>query len=231
MSSKPAVLIFGDSNTWGYDPDCTRQSNERFPLEERWVTRTGELLGGRCTLINEGLNGRTTVHDDVGGLPGDDSDRNGSHLLMSILHTHKPLHVVVLALGTNDLKSGFKASAADIANGVKTLINIVNYTNGIGYYTQDNLTDEIRPKILVLGPPEVFQTELSKTWGIPEDVNATAREASHLISILCAELGCDFLNMGDVVKLSERDGIHFTLAEQPLVAEAVADKLKEMLKW
>ncbi len=227
--SKPAILIFGDSNTWGYNPECTHQSNERFPLEERWVTRTGDLLEGRCTLISEGLNGRTTIHDDVGGLPGDVSDRNGSHLLMSLLHTHKPLNVVVLALGTNDLKFGFNASATDIANGVKTLIDIVNKATGIGYFKSDNSNDEVRPKILVLGPPEVFQTELSKDWGIPKDVNVTAREVSRLLSVLCAELGHDFLNMGEVVKLSEKDGIHFTLEEQPFVAAAVASKLKEML--
>jgi lysophospholipase L1-like esterase len=38
------------------------------------------------------------------------------------LETHKPLDLVIILLGTNDLKMRFSVSAYDIANGVGELV-------------------------------------------------------------------------------------------------------------
>ena len=77
-------------------------------------------LGGDFLVIEEGLNGRTTVWDDP-LVPG----RNGKEYLVPCLNSHRPLDFVVLFLGTNDLKKRFSASAQDIAQGVGVLAGIV----------------------------------------------------------------------------------------------------------
>jgi hypothetical protein len=56
----PVIVAFGDSNTWGYDP----ATGGRFPRAQRWTNVLQRELGADFEVIAEGLNGRTTVHDD-----------------------------------------------------------------------------------------------------------------------------------------------------------------------
>lgn len=58
---KKRIVCFGDSNTWGYIP----VTGERYDETIRWPARLQEMLGcERCTVVEEGLTGRTTVFDD-----------------------------------------------------------------------------------------------------------------------------------------------------------------------
>ena len=59
-SDLKTVLCYGDSNTWGYNP----QTKERFPRNVRWPGVLRQELGEDYEIIEEGLNGRTTVWDD-----------------------------------------------------------------------------------------------------------------------------------------------------------------------
>ena len=52
------ILCFGDSNTWGYDPES---GGGRYAEEELWTSILSSMLGENHTVINEGLNGRTTA--------------------------------------------------------------------------------------------------------------------------------------------------------------------------
>ena len=79
-------------------------------------------------MIEEGFNGRTTVWDDP-TVPG----RNGQQYLVPCLGSHRPLDLVVLFLGLNDLKAQFGATAEDIARGASTLIGIIGQSAaGVG---------------------------------------------------------------------------------------------------
>lgn len=50
------ILCYGDSLTWGYDP----QGPGRHALEDRWPSVLGRALSGKAQVVAEGLNGRTT---------------------------------------------------------------------------------------------------------------------------------------------------------------------------
>ena len=55
------VLCFGDSNTWGYNPE----NGERFPWGIRWTSILQQKLADKeIRIIEEGLCGRTTVFED-----------------------------------------------------------------------------------------------------------------------------------------------------------------------
>ena len=49
------ILVFGDSNTYGYDPE----RDGRYGETERYPCRIQALLGPGWTVIEEGLPGRT----------------------------------------------------------------------------------------------------------------------------------------------------------------------------
>ena len=54
------VLCYGDSNTWGYNP----VTQDRFNKYERWTGQLTLTPGGGYDVIEDGLNGRTTVWAD-----------------------------------------------------------------------------------------------------------------------------------------------------------------------
>ena len=89
------ILCYGDSNTWGYDPvnAC------RYDRNIRWPGVLQKELGQAYYVKEEGLCGRTTVWDDPV-----EGHKNGLKQLTPILHSHCPLDLVVIMLGTNDLK-------------------------------------------------------------------------------------------------------------------------------
>ena len=63
-------------------------------------------LGAGHGVIEEGLNGRTTVFDDP-----IEPDRRGADYLPPCLRSHAPLDLLIIALGCNDLKARFCALA------------------------------------------------------------------------------------------------------------------------
>ncbi|MBN9066160.1 MAG: arylesterase, partial [Rhizobiales bacterium] len=111
------VLCYGDSLTWGFSPD----GSGRHAYEDRWpsVLQTG--LGDAVLIIPEGLNGRTTIFDDYAA----GADRNGARILPTILMTHVPLDLIVLMLGSNDMKPWIAGHAQAAKQGMQRLVDII----------------------------------------------------------------------------------------------------------
>ena len=114
------VLLFGDSNTHGTMPVPHLGFYGRFDREERWAGRLAQLLPD-WEVIAEGHPGRTTVHDD----PIEGAHRNGLTVLPALLESHKPVDVVLVMLGTNDLKERFSVNAGDIALALERLVRVI----------------------------------------------------------------------------------------------------------
>ena len=110
------IVCYGDSNTYGYNPE----NGFRYEYEERWTTILQKELKDSAIVIPEGLNGRTTSFEDE-LRPG----RNGATYLDPCLHSHGPIDLVVLMLGTNDLKIRFQATPTDIGKGIDRLIKMI----------------------------------------------------------------------------------------------------------
>ena len=115
MPDPRTVVLFGDSNTWGYMPG----SGQRFPREVRWAVQLAEALGDGWEVIAEGLNGRTaTVESPLA------EGRNGLPYLLPCLQSHAPVDVLVIYLGTNDVNPRYGLSEQDVAGCVGRLINV-----------------------------------------------------------------------------------------------------------
>ena len=130
------VLCYGDSNTWGADP----ATSTRFDRDIRWPGVLQKALGAGYHVIEEGLGGRTTVWEDP-----IEGHKNGKEYLIPCLATHSPLDLVIIMLGTNDLKVRFSATAQDIAAGAGILVDIV--------YKSGTVKNPKTPKVLLLVPP------------------------------------------------------------------------------
>lgn len=204
------VLCFGDSNTWGRSPHSTA----RHPPESRWPNVVARVLGPDVLVIPEGLNGRTTVWDDP-----IEEHRCGKAYLPGCLLSHHPLELVVLMLGTNDLKKRFSVSAFDIGRSVGLLLDII-LRSGTG-------PDGGPPKILLVCPPPVgklgefaamFEGAAEKCVELPQHYRQHAETR-----------GCGFFDAGSIVRASDGDGVHLEAADQVKLGEALAPIIASML--
>lgn len=145
-----SILCFGDSNLRGFIPGSFDENiglSKRFPKSIRWTGVMQNALGKDYDVIEEGLNGRTTIYDEID--PGR-KFRNGFALLMAFLETHYPIHLVIFQLGTNDTKLQFNQSPENITEGMRQLIHIVK--------SEKMGPNFSIPKILVLGPQPIIES-------------------------------------------------------------------------
>jgi len=168
------ILCYGDSLTWGYDP----ATGNRIAMDRRWTQVLKHDLGNEYIIIEEGLNGRTTVWDD----PLHGGYKNGKKYLIPCLASHRPIDLVILFLGTNDLKMRFSLSAAEIAQGIRVLVNII--------LKSESGPDGGVPKLLLVSPPHI--TELSNFTEEFKGGKSKSRQLSYHYKQVAEEYGCNF---------------------------------------
>jgi lysophospholipase L1-like esterase len=187
------VVCFGDSNTWGYVPGST---GERFPREARWPGRLAAALGEGWEVIAEGLNGRTASVDRP-----DSEGRSGLPYLLPCLHSHAPVDLLVVFLGTNDVD--FVADDR-VARCVARLVRVARSSEaGPGLAA---------PEVLVVCPPPFEGHRLG-----PSFVET------------CSELGCELLDLDGVATYTEHDPQHLDEAGHAAVAAAVEVRVRRLL--
>ena len=204
------ILCYGDSNTWGYDP----ATQTRFPRNIRWPGVLKSELGEGYIVIEEGLNGRTTVWDDPIEL-----DKNGATYLRPCIQTHKPFDLVIIMLGTNDLKTRFSLPVYDIASGAGVLVDIVKKSDtGIGGEAPEVLLIAPPPAVELTGFAEMFEDAVRKSGGFARHYRRISNEK-----------GCHYLDAGDHVESSPLDGIHLEVDMHTRLGKAMAAKVREIL--
>lgn len=201
------LLCYGDSNTHGTMPMAEIEDMGRFGPGIRWPHLLAGKLNG-WTVIEEGLPGRTTVHDD----PIEGPHRNGLSVLPAILESHRPIDVVLIMLGTNDLKCRFSVNASDVAHSLERLVRAVEVSRcgpGAG-----------APQVLLVAPPPIL--EAGCLAGMFEGGAEKSRGLAARIAESARRMGVPFLDTADVVAVSEIDGIHYDEPAQEALATAFA---------
>ena len=204
------VLCFGDSNTWGYSP----VDGTRYPLDIRWTGVLQKSLGVDYRIIEEGLNGRTTfINEDERPL------RSGSDVLQIILESHRPLDFVIIMLGTNDLKVEFNLSVEEIAQGAKTLCEMVLNSE----YLADNI-----PQILLVSPTHIGSTIMPDQEEFFNQAREKSLQFAEHYEKAVTELGVHFLDAANIVEPSKVDGVHWDADQHVEFGEHISDKIKQL---
>jgi len=213
------ILCYGDSNTYGYIAGTFNAElgiAERFPKTVRWTGVLQSLLGDSFEVIEEGLSGRTTVLDEPGK-----PERNGKTYLLPCLQSHTPIDLIVLALGTNDLKVIFDRSPQDIVDGISELLDIIKNSHcGVKNY---------QPEVLLLIPPALGENsqQEERFYGMFSKTLEKSVELVDVYEAFARDCGLPYIKLSEVVSLEGGDGIHYSEAEHEQIARAVG---KEVLK-
>ena len=204
------IVCYGDSNTHGTIPMERPGVSVRHAPGDRWTDVMALALGPGHTVLPEGLPGRTTVHDD----PVEGGMRNGATVLPAVLHSHKPIDLLVLMLGTNDLKPRFSVTAQEIARSVERLALMAR-------------GEAVVSDILIVAPAPVRETGcLAEVFAGAEKRQAGLAGLMQSVADRC---GCGFLAAGDTVTVSGRDGVHWDASGHLTFGTVMADAVRARL--
>lgn len=218
------ILCYGDSNTFGTIGRWVKsdEPSERFDENTRWPCVLQKELGEGFRIIEEGLGGRTTIYP-----PEKEPWKNGESYLTPCLLSHRPLDLVILNLGSNDLHVNKSLTEDTLSEGILRLIGIVRSLPKAG---RGN-----RPaKILVIAPVDVRKC----VPGGREDVYPKFRaDTGRGLSLLFPEIyeraarekGCFFLNAQLYAAPGEADGVHMDKDSHIRLGKAIANFIKEIV--
>lgn len=199
------ILCYGDSNTFGTDP----VHGGRHPRDVRWTGVLKQRLGPDFNIIEEGCGGRTTVFDDAVSY-----GRNGIKMLVPCIASHNPLDLIIISLGTNDLKHRFQATAWDLGKAMGQIIDEIQRFPFEPVYP--------KPQILVISPVFIKEGIENSIYGC---FTRESAEMSHVFAKeyeqVCREKGCYFFDAASVAEASDEDKLHMTADEHKKLAEAL----------
>ncbi len=208
---KKHIVCYGDSNTWGCIPRWKDSllPSERYDEETRWPCVMASELGAGYHVIEEGLGGRTTIYDDTQELY-----KRGIDYLLPCLLTHRPLDLVIIMLGTNDMKHRFNLLPVDIANGAAELGKLVErYDYGPEYPV---------PKVLLVCPIELGEgIENSIFTGFSSDAVSVSRQLPPFYEKHAANHNWLYFNAASVAQPSKKDMLHMEKEDHLALAAAL----------
>ncbi|AXA66663.1 SGNH/GDSL hydrolase family protein [Pseudomonas oryzihabitans] len=189
------LLCYGDSNTHGTRPLTQPGVLERFGWDERWPGVLARGLGPDWRVIEEGLPARTTVHAD----PIDGRHKNGLSYLRPCLESQLPVDVLLLMLGTNDLKARLSVTPADIASALQVLLEEIKRCNAG--------PNGATPRLIIMAPAPI--EEVGFLGEIFAGGAAKSRELAARYRQVAEAQGAAFVDAGEIIQVSPLDGVHF----------------------
>ena len=209
------ILCYGDSNTWGLIPGAPR----RYGEDVRWTQVMQRELGEGYRVIEDGISGRTVAFD-VPDLPY----LNGKYALGYSLLSASPLDLVIVCLGTNDLKYATIEQASQELRAM--LARLLDPDRSFCSITP---IFRNKPNILVLCPgtlhPDIERINLTS---LLRDKYEKSRCMAGYQRAVAEEMGVHFLDGAPWAIPSEVDGIHLTVQSHRALGLAAAEKVREI---
>lgn len=176
-----------------------------------------DILGPEYFVIEEGLGGRTTCLDDAFF-----EGRNGLTYLRPCLASHAPLSLVIVMLGTNDVKERFHIDGFCIGMGIRRLIEAIQNPpahNG-----------EPVPHTLIVAPAPVLRPTAGKLCeGFGEHSIAVSGTLASSYRDVAENYGCFFFDAGSVARVDDADGVHLTAEAHAALGRALAEQARRIL--
>ena len=208
------IVCFGDSNTHGTRALRDASDRRRWERGLRWPDVMGAALGDGWEVIAEGHPGRTAVFDD----PVEGAHKNGLAVLPALLESHRDIDLVIVMLGTNDLKARFHVPAADIAIGLDRVVSAIG--------TSDAGPDRSAPRVLLAAPVPI------KEAGCLAEMFAGGAAKSRALPPMLAQIalrrGAGFVELGHVAQVDGTDGVHLDEAAHGAIGAAMAGAVREL---
>lgn len=208
------ILCYGDSNTWGFTP----VTGKRYAPEVRWTGVAQKVLGQEYQILEDGISGRTTVWEDP-FVPC----RNGLEGIGYGLLRAKPIDLVVLMLGTNDLyHTNARGYCRGLSRLTRTILDApVQLLDSSPVFTE-------KPRVLLVAPirlhPDIgsLRPELGLSY-------EESTQFACYTQCVAQELGQPWLDAAQVARASDADGLHMEPEGHAALGRAIGEKIRELL--
>ncbi|WP_291732024.1 GDSL-type esterase/lipase family protein [Leisingera sp. F5] len=218
------ILVYGDSNTWGWIGVEEAFPSTRYADNERWAGVMAEELGGGYRVAVDGLTARATNLDESMDWNAIKADMfNGAKTLPAAIAREMPVDLLVIALGTNDLKAETNRSAEDIADAIIEVAKVAQGCAGGVAYHYD------APKVLVVSPAPVSVMPHPDFAAMFEGGKAKSEALGAALKTAADKVGIASFNAGAVVGNAEgTDGLHMSKQQHAQLGKAIAEAVRAL---
>ena len=198
------ILCYGDSNTFGLNP----KDFSRYDENTRWTALLQKNLGEEYKVINEGMPNRTGFVDNPDGTVYSSQ----KHFPETLLKTES-LHILILAIGTNDLMFKYNITIDTVEKGLNNLIKTAK---------------EKTNNIIIIPPTIMTENILNGYFSSMFDETSIikAKEIGKIYKQISAENCCKYFDINEFVMPSTIDGLHYDKKTHKLIA----DRLTEIVR-
>ena len=223
------ILIYGDSTTWGYNPE----NKKRHPIKHRWCNVLQTLLCNGYQISINGLNSRTINHDDINikntKNPLKNDMINGTKHLLPILYSNKYIHILIILLGINECNQKYypinQWTVEDALNQIQNdMKNILNLSLNAPIWINNK-----SKKIVLISPPVI--KHVNHEWNIGEYEMDISKGLSTKYKELCNEKKMKkylrFVDANDYIETGS-DSIHIDAENNIKLAHVIKDVIKSL---
>jgi lysophospholipase L1-like esterase len=137
------------------------------------------------------------------------------------LHSHRPLDVVVIMLGTNDMKARFNKSAWEVAAGMGKLVELA---------AQPQFGRGGRPATILVVSPPPFEALAEAHAAMFAGAVEKSRQLAAEFRKVAATAGARFFDAGSVIRSSKIDGFHLDPDAHLALGKAIAAEVTRIGK-
>jgi len=208
---KKRILVFADSNGWGYVPG----SGARYDEESRWPAILDSLLPDDFQVIEDCANGRTIAFDDPIC-----EYRNGIKQIGTSLYCNNPVDLLIVMLGINDVRYVYNAKPPFIARALQSLAEKAAYVGSPGM------------KILIVTPPALRSCALGGplSYYYDEESVKNCEGLAPCYQATAKKLRAYYFDASAAAATSDIDGVHLDAANHKKLAKAILPVVLEILK-
>lgn len=193
------ILCFGDSNTFGYNPN----NGSRYNENSRWTGILKNLCKNNYEIIEAGCNNRTAFSNNPDGI-----QFTGYKVLPEYLK--KFYDIIILAIGINDLQKFYNPTLEEFETGIENIIKKIRENNP-------------NCDIIILSPSYITENILNSNFRFM--FNQTSIEKSKQITSIYKKIAnkynCKFLDLNKIVTTSKIDGLHYEVEEHKKIAQSI----------
>ena len=212
---KKRIMIYGDSNTYGYNA----ADGGRFDENTRWTGVCQNILGDEYTIVEEGLNGRSTCRDDK-----EAPFRNGLAYMLPCVLSQLPLDMICVKLGSNDFAPELDSDPQKIAENAARVLKLAKTASEENY-------PQRHCKYVLMAPlkatRDVFDGDFAGHYD--ERTLALSEQAPEAYRAQAEKDGFLFFDANEYAVCGRIDGVHMDAENHIKLGEAFAKWVKEQL--
>ena len=195
------ILCYGDSNTFGLNPE----DFSRYDENTRWTGVLQKNLGSEYKVINEGMPNRTGFVDNPEGILYSAQ----RHFPETVLKFDS-LDILILAIGTNDLMFQYNITFDTVEKGLNNLIK----------------TAKEKTNNIIIIPPTVLGENILKGFFSSMFDNTSivkSKEVGKVFKQIADKNNCIYFDINEFATPSDIDGLHYTKNSHKLIADKLAE--------